>query len=219
MTRLVAIFLVSLLTGCAATDVVARYATSSFAAIAGVMGSVTLPGEQGVAVVAPDGERFELMTDLAGPVDAILRLDAEPFLAAGVDPDRLPSGSGRSWSLEGPYLVGRFDLAAAGKAASTEPAVVMASLAASARQRIGYHTAGKHYGVMLSDEAMLEWAADAAANAKDWILILDPAFVATAGGNPAAVTGWLQARIPVDGPDGKMIEVEKLVKPYDIVIR
>ena len=113
--------------------------------------------------------------------------------------------------------MGLFDLATGGKAASVEPKSLMTNLTSSARGRIGYHAQAGHYGVMLDDHAMVEWAADAKKNDKDWVLILDPGLLVTAGGNPEAVEGWILAMVPVDGPDGKMIEVQKLLRPFDII--
>lgn len=204
-----------LFASCAATDVVARYASSSFSTMARAMDAVL---EGGYLVIrSPTEEKFALARDFAGTPDALLSIDATPFLASGLDPARLPADTGSSWVVEEGCLVGRFELAPGGRADSADPKALMAKLASAARNRIGYHAQMGHYGVMLDDFAMVEWAADARKNDKDWVLILDPGLISQAGGDPQAVEGWILAMVPVDGPDGKMIEVQKLLRPYDII--
>lgn len=207
--------LASLLAGCTATDVVAKYAASSFDAMAVAMDASTRDGF--LAVESPAGDLFMLAVDLSSRTDALLSIEATPFLVTGLDPARLPSSQGSSWTVEDGRLVGRFDLAAGGKAASLVPKELLEGLASSARGRIGYHAQMGHYGVMLDNYAMVEWAAEARKNDKDWVLVLDPGLVVAAGGNPEAVEGWILAMVPVDGPDGKMIEVQKLLRLFDII--
>jgi hypothetical protein len=209
------IVLAVLLGGCAATDVVARYAASSFGTMATAMGASISNGF--LTVESPAGDLFSLALDFSSSPDALLSTDVAPFIAAGMDPARLPTGQASSWVLEDGRLVGRFDLAPGGKASSGEPKAIMTALASAARESLGYHAQMGHYGVMLDAFAMVEWAAEARKNDKDWVLILDPALVTAAGGNPVAVEGWILAMVPVDGPDGKMVEVQKLLRPFNII--
>lgn len=203
---------------CGSTDVVAKYAAESFGKAAAAMGGARPDGEGYFSLTAPDGGRFRLAAGLGGDIDAELDLDAGPFLAAGLDAGALASAGGGSWSLSGARLVGRFALAepkpAAAPAASAAEA--LASVAQAARERVGYHAPMKHYGVMLADEAMVEWAADLKANDKDWVFALDPAFVRAAGADPAAVAGWVLAMVPVEGPGGAMFDKELLLKPFNL---
>ncbi len=201
------------MSSCAATDVVAGYAASSFGKAAGKLGAAR--DGDAFLLKSPSGETFRLAADLAGADDAILELDAGPFLDAGLDPAKLPVTAQASWSIEGTRLTGRFDLGAkASKAA--DPQSAMAEVAKQARSRVAYHAAMKHYGVMLSGDAMVEWAADLAQNDKDWVFILDPGFLRAAGTDPGGVMGWTLAMVPVEGPKGSMIEVEKLLKFFDL---
>lgn len=201
---------------CGSTDVVAKYAARSFGTAAGALGSPS-PGEYRV-LASPGGEELRLSADPGSPPRAVLSLDAAPFLEAGLDGARLPSGPDLSWTVEGGRLTGRFNLGASplGGKPDGSPADHMAALAASARDRIGYHAQLGHYGLSLGGGNLVEWAAEPAKNDKDWVLILDPAFLAAAGADPSRVRGWTLAKVPVDGPDGKMVEVEKLLLPYDL---
>lgn len=213
-----AIGLAALAGSCAATDVVARYAAESFGKAAAMMGGARPDGEGYFSLAAPDGSRFRLAAGLGGAFDAELDLDAGPFLAAGMEAGALAAtGSGR-WSLEDGRLVGRFALAESKPAASpaASAAQALTSVAKAARKRVGYHAPMKHYGIMLAEEAMVEWAADLKANDKDWVFALDPAFVRAAGADPASVAGWVLAMVPVESPGGAMVDKELLLKPFDL---
>lgn len=201
---------------CGATDVVAKFAARSFGTAADALGSPS-PGEYRI-LASPGGEELRLSADPGYPPRAILSLDAAPFLEAGLDGARLPSGPDLSWTVEGGRLTGRFALGTSplGGKPDGSPADHLAALAASARDRIGYHAQLGHYGLSLGGGNLVEWAAEPDKNDKDWVLILDPAFLAAAGVDPSRIRGWTLAKVPVDGPDGKMIEVEKLLLPYDL---
>ena len=197
--------------GCSATDVVATRAARSFGAISQALPAV--PTAAGLSLVAPSGDAIRLAPDLSGPVDAIAELDARPFLLAGLDPARLPA----AWSLVGDRLTANLNLGDGPANPATEPAGFVTAIALLARQRLGYHQALDHFGVMLDDNLMLEWAADASTNDKDWVLVLSPDFVRAAGGDPALVAGWTLAMVPVKADDGSMVDREKLLRFFNLV--
>jgi hypothetical protein len=73
-----------------------------------------------------------------------------------------------------------------------------------------------HYGVNLGGGNLFEWAKDLAANDKDIVFVLDPAPLIAAGADPARVAGWTFAKVTVDDENGKPLEVDKLLKPFDL---
>jgi len=159
-----------------------------------------------------------LSADPGSAPRAVLTLDAAPFLEAGLEIARLPSGPDLSWTVEDGRLTGRFILGSAplgGKPAGS-PSDHLAALAAASRDRIGYHAQMGHYGLSLGGGSLVEWAADLSKNDKDWVLVLDPGFLSAAGADTSGIRGWTLAKVPVDGPDGRMVEVEKLLLPYDL---
>lgn len=210
-----AIGLAALAVSCAATDVVAKYAAESFGKAAALMGGARPDGEGYFSLEAPDGSRFRLAAGLGGDIDAELDLDADPFLAAGMDAWALAALGGGAWSIEDGRLVARFELAQAGAAPAASAAGALAAVAKAERKRIGYHAPMKHYGIMLADEAIVEWASELKTNDKDWVFALDPAFIRAAGADPSAVDGWVLAMVPVEGPGGAMVDKELLLKPFD----
>ncbi len=201
-------------TSCAATDVVARYASRSFADASSRL--ITEQTAQSLAITNEHDVRFELFFDVSTQTDALLSLPAGSFIEAGLDAHKLPAGDTSRWTIEGERLVGRFNLADGGRAASDTAASLIDAIARQARHRIAYHAQGKHYGIMLDEVAMIEWAARMDENDKDWIIVLDPGAISAAGADPHKVAGWTMALITVDGPDDTMVQVEKLLQSVDL---
>jgi copper chaperone CopZ len=81
---------------------------------------------------------------------------------------------------------------------------------------IGYHGALDHYGVSLGDGNLFEWAKDMSANDKDIVFVLNPAPFIAAGVDPNKVDGWAFAKVTVDDENDKPIEVDKLLKPFNL---
>ena len=81
---------------------------------------------------------------------------------------------------------------------------------------IGYHAALDHYGVSLGGGNIFEWAKDMDANDKDIVFVLDPAPFAAAGADTSRIYGWLLAKVTVDDENGKPVQVDKLLKPFDL---
>ena len=51
---------------------------------------------------------------------------------------------------------------------------------------------------------------------KDMVFVLNPAPFITAGVEPNRVEGWVFAKVTVDDENGKPVELDKLLKPFDI---
>jgi hypothetical protein len=84
------------------------------------------------------------------------------------------------------------------------------------RGSIGYHGALDHYGVNLGNGNLFEWAKDLDKNDKDMVFVLNPEPFIRAGVNPNQVAGWVFAKVPVDDENGRPVEVDKLLKPFDL---
>lgn len=199
------------LSACQATDVVAKRAALSMAALEPSLDIAS--ADSSVALNFPSGDRAEFSLDMSGPIDVVVSLGGGPFLAAGLDPARLPEG----WILRGDRLEAGFDLADEGSSLDKSLAGIVAALGRGARSRLGYHEELDHFGLELSPYLLLEWADEAEKNDKDLVLVLDPELIAGAGGDPALVEGWILADVTVKGPDGAMITKPKLLRPFQIV--
>lgn len=209
-----------LLAGCGVLDVVGNAGTAAFAAfLDAVPGRVSLDRASGRWVYAsPGGETFEWSTDFSSArPDFRLTLDAAPFLAAGLDPARLPAPR-YSFDGETGRLALSFDAGSDRFSRDGEPTPLAAfrNLAASHRPALGYHAAMGHFGIALGDGNMFEWAKDMTRNGKDAVFVLNPEPLRAAGVDPAKVTGWLFAGIPTMDKAGRTVNVDKFVKPYDL---
>jgi hypothetical protein len=209
-----------LLAGCGSLDVVGKTAITTFAAfLDAVPGRVALDSAAGRWVYSsPGGEKFEWSTDFsAAPPNFRVSLDAAPFLAAGLEPGILPkerydfdAASGR---LSLSFDIGKDRYSYEGAATPLE---TFRKIVGTHRPMVGYHAALDHYGIALGDGNMFEWAKDMAKNDKDAVFVLNPEPLRAAGVDPAKVTGWLFAKIPVQDKSGKTVNVDKFVKPYNL---
>jgi hypothetical protein len=85
------------------------------------------------------------------------------------------------------------------------------------RTAIGYHMAMDHYGVNLGDGNMFEWAKDMTVNDKDMVFVLNPLPFINAGVDPAGIAGWVLNKVTVDDENGRPIQVDKLLKPFNLL--
>ncbi|MDR2671410.1 MAG: hypothetical protein LBC26_06805 [Oscillospiraceae bacterium] len=203
-----------LLTACRALDVIGNGSVTSFAGVLDALPAAAA-GDTWM-LTAPDGAAaFVWSGDFSrtGVYDAWLELDAAPFVAAGLDPGRLPDGM-----AQGERLVAGASLGAQAPApeVSESPVLSYGQIVAQQRARIGHHAAMDHFGVDLDGGFMFEWARDMAANDKDIVFVLNPEPFRQAGADVGAIEGWALAMVETMDEAGRPIEVEKLLKPFDI---
>jgi hypothetical protein len=215
-----AALLVTLLAGCSALDVVGKTAVRTFQVLLDKSsGNVALEEATNRWVLAsPGGERFEWSADfsLDGP-DFRLALDATPYLQAGLNPAQLPTERFQYDPLA-KMLSLRFEIGTDkfNYAGSPSPLDTFTRIVEKHRAIIGYHEALDHYGIALGDGNMFEWAKDMGKNEKDLVFVLNPEPLIQAGVDPARITGWVFAKVPVKDEKGKPVEVDKFLKPYDL---
>jgi hypothetical protein len=171
----------------------------------------------GWSLRAPDNSvRFFWSRNFAeSPIyDVMLELDAAPFIAAGLDPSRLPNNFiFKDGILIAGTKLGNEQLSYKGEAA---PLASYQQIVKLKRSTIGYHGAMDHYGVNIGDGNLFEWAKNLSSNDKDIVFVLEPEPFIIAGVDPNRIEGWLFAKVPVEDKNGKMIEVNKFLKPFDL---
>ncbi|MDR0639862.1 MAG: hypothetical protein LBG27_13360 [Spirochaetaceae bacterium] len=172
----------------------------------------------GWSLAAPDNTaRFIWSRNYAeSPLhDVMLEFDAAPFIAAGLDPKRLPDNFA---FYEGMIMVGTKlggeTLKYQGEAT---PLASYEQIVKLKRPAIGYHGAMDHYGVNVGDGDLFEWAKDMATNDKDIVFVLNPDPFIAAGVDPARIEGWAFAEVTVDDANGKPVQADKFLKPFDLL--
>jgi hypothetical protein len=147
--------------------------------------------------------------------DVMIEFNAAPFIAAGLDPGGLPE---ENFSFRGDRIIAGTKLGTERLRYSGEvtPLASYEQIVKLKRNSIGYHMAMDHYGVNLGNGNMFEWAKDMAANDKDIVFVLDPAPFIAAGIDPSRVEGWIFTKVTVDDENGKPVEVDKLLKIFDL---
>lgn len=199
-------------------DVVGKESVTSFDALLNAIPDRIEADEMnaGWSLTAPDETvRFIWSEDWSrSPLhDVMLEFDAEPFLDAGLDPEKLPENYVyyEDILMVGTKL-GNNELKYSGNAT---PLAAYEQIVNLKRDSISYHTQLDHYGVALGDGNVFEWAKDMSKNDKDIVFVLNPEPLISAGVDPNAVEGWVFAKVEVE-MNGKMVEVDKLLKPFDL---
>lgn len=207
--------------GCQATDVVGNVAGTSFDAVLNLDPAQVSPDEEnnGWTLVSPGGESFmwSKAFDATGKPDLMMRIDASPFLAAGLNTEGLDPAMYQFDASDNSLKIIAEVGDKAFKANATEtPISTFKALVSTYRESIGYHEALDHYGVKLGGGNMFEWAKDMAINEIDMVFVLDPKVLIEAGVDPTLVEGWAFAQVEVMDDDGNKIEVDKFLKPYNL---
>lgn len=215
---IVALFSIALLalTACSQTDVVGKVSVTSFEAVLKTADVQKDDMNGGWSLAAPDNTaRFIWSWDfsVSEPHDVMLELDAQPFIDAGLDTQKLAEGI----FIDGKIMVGQ----SLGEDSFPENAQATAlasyeQLVKIKRETVGYHEKLDHYGIDAGDGNKFEWAKDMSKNDKDIVFVLDPKMLIDAGVDPAKVTGWVFAKVEVKDDAGKPIEVEKFLKPFNL---
>lgn len=213
------------LSSCAESDIVATYAKSSFTALVDKLGPSStsyLEAEGTASLRSPLGDIFTMKPNPREP-RFYLSFAAEPFLSAGLDPSKLSSSPELSYQILEDQLVYSFTWPAStakSTTSSTETASgiqkVFNQIVQDHRDRIGYHEKLDHYGIALGGGNMVEWAKDLGTNSKDLVFILAPEPLVAAGLDPAKLAGWVFAPVEVKDASGKAIQVEKLLRPFEL---
>ncbi|MDR1262372.1 MAG: hypothetical protein LBK46_02655 [Oscillospiraceae bacterium] len=216
-------------------DVVGQQSITSFDTILKTMPDNVKADELNVgwALSAPDDSvRFIWSEDYSrAPLhDVMLELDAQPFLDAGLDTEKLPDNYVfyESVAMDGamgaPMLMVGAKLGGDKLTYSGAPTALAAyeQIVSKYRDSINYHTSLDHYGVKLGDGNMFEWAKDMKTNGydntdqdKDIVFVLNPEPLIAAGVVPDQVEGWAYAQVSVD-ENGKPELVWKFLKPFDL---
>lgn len=215
---IVSIMLVIGFTACSKLDVVGDQSVKSFEAVLNSMGTGVSENTVfgGWSLESPDGEaRFVWSKDFSytTPYDAFLEVNAQPFLDAGLDTSKLPEGM-----LVGDKIVVGTELGddVLKYSGDATPIASYKQIVDRYRDNIKYHAALDHYGVSLTNGNMFEWAKDMTTNDKDIVFVLNPQPFLDAGVDPASVEGWVFAKVETMDDNGKKIQVDKFLKPFDL---
>jgi hypothetical protein len=246
IAALAALTLTLSLFSCAETDVVGKAAVTSLDTLTKSLGTkVTWLQSDGVYVLeSPAGDKLAIAKDFArdngmasmGAADSKaavakmespdfeLEFDAAPFVAAGLDPAKLPMTDTAQYLVEEGMFMIHFDwgstqftaIPSAAPTVQGQAVQTFEQILAAYRDRIGYHEQFDHYGLALGDGNMVEWAKDPAKNDKDLVFVLNPEPLVQAGLDPAKLAGWVLGKVKVKDANGQTVEVEKLLKAFNL---
>jgi hypothetical protein len=211
--------------GISSLDVVGKESINSFQAVLSNAPQTIITDEMtgGWTLFSPDGNtRFIWSKNYSeSPLhDVMIVFDAQPFIDAGLDIERLPEnitiidGLMMDRMMMVGTKLGNEELAYTGE---VTPLASYEQIVRLKRNSIGYHGALDHYGVNLGDGNLFEWAKDMGTNDKDIVFVLNPEPFIAAGVDPSRIEGWTFAKVTVDDANGKPVEVDKILKPFDLM--
>ena len=197
-------------------DVVADKSISSFESVINELPIEADSEDSSWILTAPDNSaKFLWSKDFSSTTDydVKLELDSQPFINAGLDISKLPEGV-----INGDKIILGTDLSDEKSTYNGEatPLDSYKKIVEKSRDNIGYHAALDHYGIDLENGNMFEWAKDISANDKDIVFVLNPQMISDAGVNPLEIEGWVFEKVETMDKDGKKIEVDKFLKPFDL---
>lgn len=203
---------------CRQLDVIGNKSVTSFKEILDAIPDKITADEVngGWSLTAPDNSvRFFWSKDFGKSkiYDVMLEFDAKPFIDAGLEIDKLPDGI-----VYGDKLVVGRDLSSENLTHKGEvtPLASYEKIVEFNRESISYHAALDHFGIDLSGGNVFEWAKDMGTNDKDIVFVLNPQIFIDAGVDPQKVEGWVFAKVETMDRKGKKIEVDKLLKPFNL---
>ncbi|MDR3354321.1 MAG: hypothetical protein LBO21_04735 [Synergistaceae bacterium] len=204
------------------TDVVGKAAVTSFSEMLGALEFQPASDEEMGAWVLtdPDGNAafwWRKSSNGMRDYDVFLCFDAEPFVNAGLDAEKLPDEMKGMLDGRGKIMVGR-------KLSGEElkydgditPLSSFEQIVKLDREAVGYHAALDHYGVTVADGSLFEWAKDMSKNDKDIVFVVDPKILIDSGVDPSKVEGWVYTKVPLEDSRGRRFEAEKFLRPFDL---
>jgi hypothetical protein len=214
------VLLTLLITACGNLDVVGKESIKSFQALLDNAPRKAAADEitGGWALSAPDGSAQFIWSKnySESPLyDVMIVFDAKPFIDAGLDTAGLPENIS---VLDGRIMVGtKLGQEVLKYSGEITPIASYEQIVKLKRDSIGYHGAMDHYGVNLAGGNLFEWARDMKTNDKDMVFVLNPEPFINAGVSPGSIEGWVFTKVPVDDGNGKMIELDKILKPFNLL--
>jgi len=210
--------LLAITISCSKLDVVGNDSVRAFNDLLQSAPQLVSQSETGWSISAPDnsvGFIWSKIFEESSLLDIMLQFPAAPFIAAGLDPSRLPD----NFALYKDGMILSVGTELGNEKLSYEGATPLTSyqqIVKLKRSSIGYHMQMDHYGINLGYGNMFEWAKNLATNDKDIVFVLDPAPFIAAGTDPAKIEGWTFAKVTVDDANGKPIQVDKILKSFNL---
>ena len=202
---------VSVLMGCAATDVVLKYSPDSFEKIVSSYPDLVTDNTKTDHYydVTVDGETtLKISNDykLTGSDDIIIQTPLKPFGDAGLDVSKLDAGYKVVDNML--YLTTDYGNGTGMKANITDS---LFDSVKSDRSMLTYHQVLDHYGIKLS-AGKFEWAKDYTKNDKDIVFVIKAQPLKDMGVDVNHISGWTLTT--VQDTDGSKADV--LLKAYDL---
>ncbi|GHU82106.1 hypothetical protein AGMMS50284_3420 [Clostridia bacterium] len=214
------------LTACSKLDIIGNGSQASFEEVLNIIPVQYSETEKTWFITAPDGAaefhwsrtsgtKKALSSWVAHYYDAFIEFDPAPFIAAGLDTNKLPD---TILFLDNKLIVGtELELSESDNKDEELTAIdSFRNIVKSNRERIGHHSAMDHFGIKLDNGNMFEWARDISTNDKDIVFVINPEPFIAAGTDPDKIEGWVYSKVEMMDENGNKIEEPKILKPFNL---
>lgn len=186
-------------------DVIKVYAKKSLIAITNNFKTI-VKEDANSSTLTIDQQNFVVINkDFSTKEDVIIKLDAIPFIKAGLSLNNLPTG----YKLIDNQLVITTDF---GKESGTDFVSSFIKTVDSNRLVLSYHEDLDHFGLALFSSNKIEFAKDYKTNDKDFVFVLDANTFKYKGVDVNSIDGWIfKTMVAKDGT-----KTDVLLKPYDL---
>lgn len=209
------VFLAMAISACASTDVIGKFAKSSFQTLVEENKNMVFFDDkwQSWSIASPDGEKFLWSRDFSATnPDVALEINGKPFIDAGLDVSKLPKEQYKYDAVSGKlYILSEISEEKFNYSGEPTPSASFRLIVDKNRNSIGYHVKLDHYGIKIGDGHKFEWAKDMTKNDKDIVFILNPQPLIEAGVDPMKVTGWIFTKI-----EDMDKELDVFLKPFNL---
>jgi hypothetical protein len=140
-----------------------------------------------------------------------MEMDAKPFLDVGLDVTEIPYDF-----FEDKIMIYE-ELWSSSPSPGDTPLAAYEQIVNRRRDIIGYHADMDHYGISIKEGNVFEWAKNLNTNDKDIVFVLNPQPFMDSGVDINNIEGWVFGKVKVEDERGRMIEVDKLLKPFNLL--
>ena len=187
------------------TDVIKIYANKSLSDITTTFKSI-VKEETTKSTLTVDQKNFLIINkNFKSKEDFILKLDATPFIEAGMKNSDLPTG----YQLVDGYLISSTNF---GESSGNNFTDSFFKAVDNNRGALAYHEDLDHFGLILNGNNKIEYAKDYQTNTLDIVFVLNANHFKNKGINLEKIEGWIfKTMVAKDGTKSDV-----LLKPYNL---
>lgn len=202
------------------TDIIEFKSVSSFNAIINKIATVEEDDQNGLYILKSPDNQANLIWNKnynnGNTYNLMMNFDIRPFINAGLDINKIKDIDGIEIIGNSILYGSKYNNVGYNFKNNLTEIDSFRQIIDSKRDDLSYHSSLEHFGIEILHGNSFEWAQDIDKNDKDIVFVLDPEILINAGVNPNYIEGWTYTKIEKMDNSGKKIEVNKLLKAFNL---